>query len=381
MGDLRCSQRPRLFKKITTNDPSHDLTPELISITFSSLGISSHVHAVQSLFSGKAEMTTSVSQDNLRQMASRWLPISRDSHHFRVHTDTTDYFRVDYGDVVLLGGRPYLIRHNAKEGRFGLDDEVKFWVKRAIDLNSGSLKIIKLVFYEKFMAHIGGIAFECFRSPRKEARILNLVADHKNFMHGYSIEDVKGNLVRILDFIKGKPLSHHVTDMDMDHQTYLYDRFPGILKNFMECIDAVRFLHNHGEKHGDIRRDHILIDRDSGRYRWIDYDFNYRHRENIYGYDLFGLGNILVFLAGMGDVLLPDLRKQSHPALDAIREEDLNIVFNHRVANLKKIYPYIPDSLNRVLMHFSKGANWFYENTTQLLDDLREFQTMTGMLS
>jgi serine/threonine protein kinase len=231
------------------------------------------------------------------------------------------------------------------------------------------------------MAHIGGITFECFRSPRKEARILNLVADHKNFMHGYSIEDSKGNLVRILDFIKGKPLSHHVTYMEMDHQTYFYDRFPGILKNFMECIDAIRFLHTHGEKHGDIRRDHILIDRDSKSYRWIDYDFNYRHRENIYGYDLFGLGNILVFLAGMGDVLLPDLRKQSHPALDVIEEKDLNIVFNHRVANLKKIYPYIPESLNRVLMHFSKGANWFYEDTTQLLDDLEEFQTVTGMLS
>ena len=44
-----------------------------------------------------------------------------------------------------------------------------------------------------------------------------------------------------------------------------------------------------GEKHGDIRRDHIIIDRESGNYRWIDFDFNYRHRENIYGYDLFGI--------------------------------------------------------------------------------------------
>ncbi|MGD8894230.1 MAG: serine/threonine protein kinase [Desulfobacterales bacterium] len=325
-------------------------------------------------------MKTSVSQENLRQMASRWLPISRSSHQFRIHTDTTDFFRVEYGDVVLLGARPYLIRHNAKEGRFGLDDEVKFWVKRAIDLNSGSPKIIKLVFYEKFIAHIGGIPFECYRSPRKEARILDLVADHKNFMKGYSIKDVKGNLVRVLDFIKGKPLSHYVADMDMDHQNYLYGRFPEILKHFVECIDAVRFLHNHGEKHGDIRRDHVLIDRDSGRYRWIDYDFNYRHRENIYGYDLFGLGNILVFLVGMGDVLLLDLRKNDHPALSALREEDVNIVFNNRVANLKKIFPYIPESLNRVLMHFSKGANWFYENTNQLLDDLKEFQTLTGML-
>jgi hypothetical protein len=83
----------------------------------------------------------------------------------------------------------------------------------------------------------------------------------------------------------------------------------------------------------------------------------------------------------MGDVLVPDLKKQSHPALDVLGEEDLNIVFNNRIANLKKIYPYIPESLNRVLMHFSNSANWFYENTTQLLDDLKEFQTVTGMLS
>jgi hypothetical protein len=86
------------------------------------------------------------------------------------------------------------------------------------------------------------------------------------------------------------------------------------------------------------------------------------------------LGNVLVFLVGKGDVLLPDLKKQNHSALGDLREDDLNIVFNNRVANLKKIYPYIPETLNRVLMHFSKGANWFYENTIQLLDDLRGFK-------
>jgi len=69
-------------------------------------------------------------------MASRWLPPSPGAHHFRIHTDTTNFFNVEYGDVVILGSKPYLIRHNAKEGRFGVDDEVKFWVKRAIDLKS-----------------------------------------------------------------------------------------------------------------------------------------------------------------------------------------------------------------------------------------------------
>lgn len=76
----------------------------------------------------------------------------------------------------------------------------------------------------------------------------------------------------------------------------------------------------------------------------------------------------------MGDVLLLNLRKQSHPVLDKLNDGDVNIVFNNRVANLKKIYPYIPELLNRILMHFSKGANWFYDNTTQLLDDLGEYK-------
>ena len=73
-------------------------------------------------------------------------------------------------------------------------------------------------------------------------------------------------------------------------------------------------------------------------------------------------------------MLLQDIKKQNHLALSTLREGDVNIVFNNRVVNLKKIYPYIPESLNRVLMHFSKGANWFYENTEQLLEDLGEFR-------
>jgi hypothetical protein len=47
-------------------------------------------------------------------------------------------------------------------------------------------------------------------------------------------------------------------------------------------------------------------------------------------------------------------------------------VFHNRVANLKKIYPYIPESLNRVLMHFSAGSQVYYETTEELLEDLGE---------
>lgn len=320
------------------------------------------------------QTNTNIDKDQIRKQVAHWIPDPDVKKQIKVITDTTDFFSVQFNDVVVVGGRTYLIRHNAKEGRFGLDDEVKQWVKRSIDIETKELKILKLVFYEKFMARIGQIDFECFRSPKKEARILELVKGHRNFMHGFSVEDEKGNLVRILDYINGRPLPHVIDDINLDHHQYFFDRFPNILNNFIECIEAIRFLHDHGEKHGDIRRDHVFVDRESKDFRWIDFDFNYRHRENIYGYDLFGLGNILMYLTGKGDVLLVDLKRHRPDVLDSLVKDDVNIVFHNRLANLKKAYPYIPESLNRVIMHFSLGAKWYYEHTSQLIEDLRDAQ-------
>jgi hypothetical protein len=322
-------------------------------------------------------MDGALSREDIHEMASRWTARPPEASQLRIVTDTSDFFRLETGDVLLLGGNPYLMRSSVREARFGLDDEVKHWVKRAIDLVTGQMKIVKLVFYEQFTATIGGIVFECFRSPRKEARILELVNDHPNFMHGLTVPDDHGNLVRVMDYIFGDSLAGRVADIDQDHEAYFFETLPGILVNFLSCVEAVRFLHEHGEKHGDIRRDHILIDADSGHYRWIDFDYNYRHRENIYGYDLFGLGNVLIYLVGKGDVLLPDLRRLDPSVLSRLADEDLNIVFHNRVANLNKVFPYIPDSLNRVLLHFSRGANWFYEHTTQLIEDLQQAMAET----
>jgi hypothetical protein len=315
-------------------------------------------------------MNESLSPEALKERIVRRFPSFSRSTPPKIHTDATDFFNVGYGDVLLLDGTPYLVRQNAKEGRFGLDDEEKFWVKRAVDLDTGERKIVKLVFFEKFTAHVGRIAFQCFRSPKKEARILSLVKDHPHFMQGFSKVDAAGNTIRVLDVIVGPTLPALVERIDVGHEPYFHEHFPVILDRFIECIEAIRFLHDHGEKHGDIRRDHVFMDRDTDAYRWIDFDFNYKQRENIYGYDLFGLGNILIYLVGKGDVLLQDLAQKRHPALERITEDDRNIVFHNRVANLKRLYPYIPESLNRVLLHFSRGANWHYEHTVQLLEDI-----------
>ncbi|MGB5157782.1 serine/threonine protein kinase [Desulfobacterium sp. N47] len=322
-------------------------------------------------------MSKDFSQESIHKLTDPWFTPPGPGYVFNIYSDTSEFYRIEYGDIVILNDVPYLIRHNAKEGRFGLDDEEKFWVKRAIDLTTGKTKIIKLVFFEKFIARVGGIDFECFRSPRKEARILDTVKDHPNFMHGFSVPDDKGNVVRVIDLIYGKTLADHIRliSKGLEHETYFYKHFSEILENFIECAQAIRFLHENREKHGDIRRDHILMDREAGCWRWIDFDYNFRHRENMFGYDLFGLGNVLMYLAGMGDILIADLKKKDSSALSKLCEEDMNIVFNNRVANIKKIYPYIPESLNRVLMHFSRSANVFYDNTHQFIDDLNEFRS------
>lgn len=313
---------------------------------------------------------TTLTKEEIKALIARQAGIDRVPEKFNIITDTTDFFRLEYGDVLVLDDRYYWIKRYEKEGRFGLDDEPKYWVRRAVDLSDNSLKIIKLVFHEEFETNVAGVKIKCFRSPKKEARILDLVAEHPRFMHGFSLNDSAGNNIRILEFIPGPRFDSIVEESGDSHEEYFHSHFPTVLDQFIDLVKAIKFLHDHGEKHGDIRRDHILFDRERQINRWIDFDYNYLHGESMWSFDLVGLGNIIIFLAGRGDVLVGDLHRDQRALFDTLWGEDLSISYRNRVANLKKIYPYIPDSLNRVLLHFSQGAEIYYENTSQMLDDL-----------
>lgn len=313
--------------------------------------------------------------EGVRKLLAERVGSNRVPKKFKIVTDTSDFFRLDYNDVLVLDEKLYWVKRYEKEGRFGLDDEPKYWVRRAVDLADGNTKILKLVFHEEFETRIGGISIKCFRSPRKEARILDLVASHPNFMHGTWTTDTAGNNVRILEFIFGPRYDDIIVKYGTDHEDYFYNHFPGVLKDYIEMVEAIKFLHDNGEKHGDIRRDHIIYDREREINRWIDFDYNYMHGEAMWGFDLQGLGNIIIFLTGRGDVLVNDLYHHQRELFDTLWGEDLNISYKNRVANLKKIYPYIPNSLNRILLHFSRGAQIFYEHIDQLLSDLAEAQT------
>ena len=60
------------------------------------------------------------SDDDMNDMIARKVSLDRVPRSIRLITDTTDFFRVDYDDIVMLDGRPYFIRQNEREGRFGI---------------------------------------------------------------------------------------------------------------------------------------------------------------------------------------------------------------------------------------------------------------------
>ncbi len=312
------------------------------------------------------------SQALLRDMIALYVDPQRVPSTINIITDTSDLFRVNYDDVLILNDRPYFMRNYEREGRFGIDEQPKYWVRRAIDLVDGSVKIIKMVFPERFEVRVGGITFDCVRSPKKEARILDLTRGHPHFMQGFGTRDSAGNVIRIIDHINGTTIDKRISALNRGHEDYFFNAFPMILSDYIKLVKAIKFLHDHGEKHGDIRRDHIIKDRHEESYRWIDFDYNYRHRENMFGYDLVGLGNVLVYLAGCGDITVQDIKRYDQRAYQRLTSDDMNIIFHNRVVNLQKVYPYIPDRLNLVLLHFSAGAEVFYDDTEQFLNDLHE---------
>ncbi|RLC32331.1 MAG: protein kinase [Deltaproteobacteria bacterium] len=290
----------------------------------------------------------------------------------RLVTDTTNFFSIDYGDVILVDQKRYRVTGHERERRFGMDDP-KFWVKKAVDLETGEKKIIKLSYFESFDSYLSGIKIRRFRNPEKEGQVLELVRNHPYFMHGTVYRDIKGNNVRVLDIVHGINLLRYISSIKTDHATYFRKFLPGILKNLVRAFEAIRFLHINGLKHGDIRNDHIIVEQDSGNYVWIDFDYDYEASENPYGLDVFGMGNILIYSIGMGFHTHHNIEKNPDyysRLIGCLEAEDYSILDKARFINLKKLYPYIPGLLNDILMHFSRGANVYYEFAEEIIEDL-----------
>jgi len=290
----------------------------------------------------------------------------------RIVVDTSEFCDIEHGDIIQVGEKRYEVIRNEKERRFGIDDQ-KFWVKRCIDLDTGEKKIIKLTFFESFKTRLGGVPIRCFRNPQKEENILDLVRGYPHFMQGTSYRDVKGNSIRVLDIVPGPNLFLYIESLPMGHETYFKKRLPSILKNIIKAFEAIRFLHLHGFRHGDIRNDHIIIERNTNNYVWIDFDYDFDPGENPFSLDIFGMGNILLYTIGKGFHNLHMISNDTMiygDLIDRLEPNDFSLLDKWRLMNLKKLYPYIPTALNDILMHFSAGASIYYETAEEIIEDI-----------
>ena len=298
----------------------------------------------------------------------------------RVFTDTSDFLAIGPGDEIMVQGKRFMVHGEEREYRFGIEDP-KFWVKKVTDCSTGERKIVKLAFAESFTTRLGGVSVHCYRDPAKESAILNLTADHPSFMKGITYLDSHSNPVRVLDIVRGVNLLNYVDNLKMPHEIYFWKVLPGILEHIIEAVQAIGFLHAHGFRHGDIRNDHVIVAPGRPQYVWIDFDYDFELAENPFGLDVFGLGNLLIYAVGKGfhdyytimnePYIYKDLK-------DRLGKEDFSILHQGRLVNLRKHYPYIPPMLNNMLMHFSLGAQVFYESAQEIVEDLNGYIESLG---
>ncbi len=290
---------------------------------------------------------------------------------FRIITDTTEWMNIHRGHVIRLEGKDYVVRGNMNEPRFGIEDQPKMWVFSAIDLGTREEKIIKTVFNEEFTAHIGIFKIRCYRSQDKESKVLETVRGDMRFMQGETLYDEEGNNVRVIDYIKGKKFFHFVPNIEKAHLKYFEEDLPGILHKLYNAILAVQDLHKLGLNHGDIRNDHILIDAETGIYRWIDFDLN----QDVMDFDLWSIGNVLSYAVAKGiksyEIVMKS-KEFTNEVKHSLTFDDSSAFYEYRIMNLRKLYPYIPDKLSEILQHFTIRPKAFYCCIEELIEDFAE---------
>lgn len=300
------------------------------------------------------------------------LPEKTSCQVHRILEDTTDFYDVDYGDVLLFNDTGYLVKGTESEKKFGLEGEPKPWVKSCVDLVSGARKVIKLTFLEEFSCSIEGQKYTCLRNPEKESRILKKVKGNPHFMQGFSVKDAKGNNVRILDKIPGTSLDVHIRAIPWSHERYYREKLPDLLRRLAQAYHSMAELHDMGEIHGDITPDHLHVNKDTGSLVWIDFDYDYQEKDELILHDILEMGTLLAFVIGKDYLSISEIRRNHREVLDIVSPSDMQSVFPNQLANLRLVHEHIDPKLNNIMMRFAKGAKDRYENAHELGEAISE---------
>ena len=113
------------------------------------------------------------------------------------------------------------------------------------------------------------------------------------------------------------------------------------------------------------------MEHETGDYRWIDFDLT----QDFSDFDVWSLGNVLQFCVGMGMRTFHDVLKGANfpdSVKSRLTSDDASAFYRHRIMNLRKLFPYIPNRLNDILLHFAANTTRFYESANQIVSDIGE---------
>ena len=72
-----------------------------------------------------------------------------------------------------------------------------------------------------------------------------------------------------------------------------------------------------------------------------------------------------VTAANLGERLPPERARDV-----GLEPADFSLFLGHRIMNLGKLFPYVPASLNRVLMRFTQRVEILYSDVNEMIADL-----------
>lgn len=89
-------------------------------------------------------------------------------------------------------------------------------------------------------------------------------------------------------------------------------------------------------------------------------------------------GNVLHFVAGRGFVTFRGVLERRADLAGRLTDEDASVFFPHRVMNLRKVFPHLPERLNEILLRFSVGVPRRYSAVAEVVADLVELAGSSG---
>ena len=271
----------------------------------------------------------------------------------KIIEDTTK--KKNVGDIVRLGRARYRIvrsRHNT------------FHTKKARRLDTNEYVWLKF--------HLAGAQMGKMEA-RRIKKLQERPIDH--FVNGQTFEDSKGNIVNIFEHIEGETLHEVIQGIKVGHREYFKDHFPDLALKLLDLARALQELHERLKiTHSDIHLKNIIIQDGTRKPFLIDYDFPIMSERYS---DIEELGLSLLDLA-----LKSTCAEGSHTLYDFPKLEFTGgeLWDEEVILNARKIYSYIPEDINNILLRFADDCENRYKTASEFADDLEKaLRNMTAL--